>query len=57
MKLTRQEYEAMQKSRQGRSNESTNQNSRVGFFSLKNDGDEAVVRFAYNEIYEVFQAD
>ena len=55
MKLTRQEYEAMQKSRQGKSNESTGQNSRVGFFSLKNDGDEAVVRFAYNEIYEVFE--
>ena len=55
MKLTRQEYEAMQKSRQGRSEESATKNSRVGFFSLKNDGDEAVVRFAYNEIYEVFE--
>lgn len=56
MKLTRQEYEAMQAARQNRPTESTTpKNNRVGFFSLKNDGDEAVVRFAYNEIEEVFE--
>ena len=56
--VTRDEWLAQQANRENRAQNSGEQRSRVGYFSLKNDGDEAIVRFVYNdpsefEIYTV----
>lgn len=45
-----QEYQNQQKSNQQKSN--YNNNSGVGYFSLPNDGDEAIVRFVYSSTLE-----
>lgn len=54
--LSREEFLKMQQERQERANtprQTQPQASRVGFFGLKDDGDEAIVRFAYSNPDEI----
>ena len=54
--MSREEFLKMQSEREQRQEQRQTQGPRVGFFSLRDDGDEAVVRFAYNspDEFEVF---
>lgn len=52
--ISREEFLKRQKERQERSNNFQNSGPRVSYFSLKNDGDEAVVRFAYTSPEELY---
>jgi hypothetical protein len=53
--LSREEFLKAQQERQERANapRQTQSQTRVGFFGLKNDGDEAIVRFAYSNPDEI----
>jgi hypothetical protein len=53
--ISREEFLKRQKEREERSSNFQNQGPRVSYFSLKDDGDEAVVRFAYNSPDELYQ--
>ena len=52
--ISREEFLKRQKERQERAANFQNQGPRVGYFSLKNDGDEAIVRFAYTSPDELY---
>jgi len=52
--ISREEFLKRQKERQERAASFQNQGPRVSYFSLKNDGDEAVVRFAYSSPDELY---
>ncbi|MBQ6627872.1 MAG: hypothetical protein IJH65_03480 [Methanobrevibacter sp.] len=54
MYISREEFLKRQKERQERASNFQNQGPRVSYFSLKEDGDEAVVRFAYNNQEELY---
>ena len=47
--LSREEFLRLQAEKEQRYEQRQNQGPRVGFFSLKDDGDEAVVRFCYSD--------
>lgn len=48
MYISREEFLKQQAERQERANAAQNAGPRVGYFSLKDDGDEAIVRFCYD---------
>ena len=52
--ISREEFLKRQKERQERATNFQNQGPRVSYFSLKEDGDEAVVRFAYTSPEELY---
>lgn len=52
--ISREEFLKRQKEKQVRSANFQNQGPRVGYFSLKDDGDEAVVRFNYSSSEDLY---
>lgn len=53
--ISREQFLKQQQERQERSTASQNSGPRVGYFGLKNDGDEAIVRFAYEDQDALFK--
>ena len=54
--ISKEEFLAMQASREAAQKTNQNQNRpRVGFFGLRDDGDEAIVRFNYNDVDDFYK--